>query len=60
MVLLKILGIIYILIGVVYASYLLVKGIDPWYAFPINVIGFPFALIHNYLKVKESFKRGRV
>jgi len=43
-----ILGVIYALAGFVYALYILLNGIDPWYVFPINFIGGPIVLLRNY------------
>ena len=50
---------IYGVVGFVYALYIMLNGIDPWYNFFINIVGGPIALIYSYIKyaVKKEIPR---
>jgi hypothetical protein len=50
MIYLKIIGAIYLASGFIYAFYILIQGVDPWYLFPINMIGGPIVWLYNYYK----------
>ena len=58
MLVLKVLGIIYLAIGFVYGIFTLIWGDDPWYSFPINVLGGPIAIFYNiYITLKTGGRR---
>lgn len=50
-------GLIYLVIGFIYAFYILISEIDPWYLFPINMIGGPVVLVYNFFKFLVLKKR---
>jgi len=54
MVVLLIVAVFYLLVGFFYAVYIAVLGVDPWYTFPINMLGGPVVLIINYLLAKKG------
>ena len=55
MVILNIIGILYLILGFVYAVYILLWGADPWYFFPINVLGGPIMVVYIiYLTRKDK------
>ena len=56
MVLVYILIAIYLLIGFIYAVNVLINGRDPWYVFPINMLGGPLVIIQIYRKTKKEEK----
>lgn len=37
---------LYFVLGFIYALYILFFGKDPWYVFPINVIGGPVTVVY--------------
>ncbi|OGC70330.1 hypothetical protein A2415_05130 [candidate division WWE3 bacterium RIFOXYC1_FULL_39_7] len=39
---------VYVLAGTIYAIYVLVNDIDPWYYFPLNMLLGPVVYIFNY------------
>jgi hypothetical protein len=51
---LLVLGIIYLAIGFVYAVYILIRGKDPWYAFPINLLGGPVVIVQMIYLTKKG------
>jgi hypothetical protein len=53
---LLILGIGYLILGFVYAVYILFVGIDPFYVFPINVIGGPIMIVYIVIKTAQGKK----
>ena len=48
---------IYLLIGFLYAGYILLFQGDPWYLFPINIALGPIGLAYDVYKVKKKNKR---
>ena len=48
MVALKIFLIIYLILGFIYAAYILIKGTDKWFWFPINVVLGPLMVIYIF------------
>ncbi len=49
----------YLTIGFVYACYILVSGVDPWYVFLTNMIGGPITILYNIyvFVIKGRFPR---
>ena len=54
MILLYILGFIYLTVGLIYAFNVLLKGSDPWYLFPINMLGGPVVIVQIYFITKKG------
>lgn len=57
MVLLEIIGAIYLLIGFVYATYVLLFAGDYWYWFPVNMIFGPIVILYNAYRTAKKPKR---
>ena len=58
MIILEIIGWLYLIIGFIYATYILLFAWDAWYLFPINVIFGPITLVLNFISVlKEESNR---
>lgn len=48
------LAFVYLILGFVYAVTVHKNGAEPWYVFPINVIGGPIVFIRLYKVTKEG------
>ncbi len=48
MIALKIFLTIYLILGFIYASYILIKGTDRWFWFPINIVLGPLMVIYIF------------
>jgi len=48
---LEFLGIIYLVFGLFYALFILFRGADKWYVFPINALGGPVMLVYIVVTV---------
>lgn len=44
----------YLLAGFFYAAYITWLGVDPWYTFPVNMLGGPTVLVINYILAKKG------
>jgi hypothetical protein len=49
--------VIYLAIGFIYASYILLFGIDEWYKFPMNMLLAPIILPFNLYKAYKDSKK---
>ena len=43
---LKIVGIVYLILGFIYAVYIAKQGTDRWYMFPFNVVFGPLVVVY--------------
>jgi hypothetical protein len=56
MIILSVLGIAYLVVGTIYALYILFFAGDAWYWLPVNILGGPIMLIYIFIKTLRGEK----